>query len=122
MCDAKSYVIGIIEIDPVSECQQAWVTLAGDDDTLEAVLARLAGRVTCQETAAGPDSGHGLPGGSSIDESLMAGTGRHKPAARKTSQASAAPEHVAANLAELSADLAVCMAEIRGRLAAAGPA
>ncbi len=89
MPEAKSYVIGIIEIDPVAECQQTWVTLAGDDDTLEEVLTRLAGGTPSQD---------------------MKTNGR----------TSTLPEHVAANLTKLSADLDLRLAEIRGRLAAAG--
>ena len=104
MSDAKSYVIGIIEIDPIAECQQSWVTLAGDDDTLDAVLARLAGRA----------QPHGPEPDSAVDD------GRHKTMHRNPSPAFASPERVAANLTELSADLAVRLAEIRGLLTAAG--
>ena len=124
MSDAKNYAIGIIEIDPVAECQQTWVTLAGDDDTLEEVLARLAGRAPSQGTPAGADAGEGLLGGSAISDGVMASAGRYQPRIRRSGQApsSTSPEHVAANLTELSADLAERLAEIRSRLATASSA
>jgi hypothetical protein len=117
--DSKSYVIGIIEIDPIAECQQTWLRLAGDDETLDAVLARLAGHPPRGDMSAGPDSADGLLAQRTGSEPAVARAERHKPTLRQAGRGCVSSERVVANLTELSSALALSLADIRQRLATA---
>ncbi len=91
MASTKSYVIGLIEIDSATPAQpEVWVTLAGDDRTLDSLLCRLAG--TQAEPAAGCSPRRLEP--------AVAGL----------------PDRLPAKLADLSRDLSLRLAEFRGHL------
>lgn len=113
MLPAKSYVIGLIEIDPASEAQATWLTLAGDDDTLDALLARLAGRPALAADSLDP-AGAGPAGADQAEMSAQLPLA--KP--RILPESFATAQRVPADLADLSADLAESLAAIRDRLAA----
>lgn len=111
----KSYVIGLIEIDPAHESTESWVTVAGDDETLDSLLARLAGSrkaPAAQPRPSGEVESHG---------NEPATFAQIPPAGRRGCPDGplTAAQRVPAALADLAADLADSLAAIRGRLAAA---
>lgn len=114
MLPAKSYVIGLIEIDPARETPATWMTLAGDDETLDALLARLASYPSPPAAPLDPVPSEPANAGQAVASAQL------PPASRRVLPDSSftAPQRVPADLADLTAELADSLAEIRSRLAA----